>query len=115
MFLPSFLLYLKHLDEKTHNHVEIVNIREDVNVQFYTKSRQGRPRAETGHKSSWRHSRAFLFVGLLLMSHQACDMCRKKKIRCEPTADTCEQCIKYRTLCHFTPISVKRKPRRLPE
>ncbi|PMD41392.1 hypothetical protein L207DRAFT_457834 [Hyaloscypha variabilis F] len=46
---------------------------------------------------------------------RACDMCRKKKIRCEPTAETCVQCIKYRTLCHFTPISVKRKPRRPPE
>ncbi|KAF4626129.1 hypothetical protein G7Y89_g12031 [Cudoniella acicularis] len=43
---------------------------------------------------------------------RACDMCRKKKIRCKPTSETCEQCIKYKTRCHFTPISVKRKPRR---
>ncbi|CZR65036.1 uncharacterized protein PAC_14936 [Phialocephala subalpina] len=45
---------------------------------------------------------------------KACDMCRKKKIRCEPTEQSCLQCIKFKTLCHFTPISVKRKPRRLP-
>lgn len=39
-------------------------------------------------------------------------MCRKKKIRCEPTTEACQQCIKYKTHCHFTPITVKRKPRR---
>jgi len=43
---------------------------------------------------------------------RACDMCRKKKIRCEPAANRCLQCIKYQTHCHFTPISMKRKPRR---
>ncbi|KAH7305653.1 fungal-specific transcription factor domain-containing protein [Rhexocercosporidium sp. MPI-PUGE-AT-0058] len=43
---------------------------------------------------------------------KACDMCRKKKIRCEPTGQTCLQCIKYKTLCHFTPISTKRAARK---
>ncbi|KAF6824011.1 fungal specific transcription factor domain-containing protein [Colletotrichum plurivorum] len=43
---------------------------------------------------------------------RACDMCRKKKIRCEPTVQGCAQCTKYRTRCHFTPIAMKRKPRR---
>ncbi|KAG4433349.1 hypothetical protein IFR05_011177 [Cadophora sp. M221] len=43
---------------------------------------------------------------------KACDMCRKKKIRCEPTGQTCVQCIKYKTLCHFTPISTKRAARK---
>ncbi|KAL7801212.1 fungal-specific transcription factor domain-containing protein [Trichoderma afarasin] len=43
---------------------------------------------------------------------RACDMCRKKKIRCEPTAQGCSPCTKYGTVCHFTPIAVKRKPRR---
>ncbi|KAL6699847.1 fungal-specific transcription factor domain-containing protein [Trichoderma pleuroticola] len=43
---------------------------------------------------------------------RACDMCRKKKIRCEPTAQGCSSCTKYGTRCHFTPIAMKRKPRR---
>ncbi|KXH40863.1 fungal specific transcription factor domain-containing protein [Colletotrichum nymphaeae SA-01] len=43
---------------------------------------------------------------------RACDMCRKKKIRCEPTAQGCAQCTKYLTRCHFTQIAMKRKPRR---
>ncbi|KAH7126542.1 fungal-specific transcription factor domain-containing protein [Dactylonectria estremocensis] len=43
---------------------------------------------------------------------RACDMCRKKKIRCEPTTQGCAQCTKYCTRCHFTPIAMRRKPRR---
>ncbi|QYT05577.1 Zn(2)-C6 fungal-type domain-containing protein [Trichoderma simmonsii] len=43
---------------------------------------------------------------------RACDMCRKKKIRCEPTFQGCGPCTKYGTVCHFTPIAMKRKPRR---
>ncbi|KAL0782095.1 hypothetical protein CaCOL14_000001 [Colletotrichum acutatum] len=39
-------------------------------------------------------------------------MCRKKKIRCESTAQGCAQCTKHRTKCHFTLIAMKRKPRR---
>ncbi|UKZ68401.1 uncharacterized protein TrAtP1_009439 [Trichoderma atroviride] len=39
-------------------------------------------------------------------------MCRKKKIRCEPTPQGCSPCTKYGTRCHFTPIAVKRKTRR---
>ncbi|KAF8847095.1 hypothetical protein BDZ45DRAFT_811821 [Acephala macrosclerotiorum] len=50
----------------------------------------------------------------LYVTKVTCDMCRKKKIRCEPTEKSCLQCIKFKTLCHFTPISVKRKPRRPP-
>ncbi|RFU29259.1 hypothetical protein B7463_g7069, partial [Scytalidium lignicola] len=44
---------------------------------------------------------------------RACDTCRKKKIRCEPISDLCAQCIKSKTPCHFTPISVLRSRRRL--
>ncbi|KUJ09896.1 uncharacterized protein LY89DRAFT_596886, partial [Mollisia scopiformis] len=44
---------------------------------------------------------------------QACDTCRKKKIRCEPFSDVCAQCIKSKTPCHFTPMSVVRSRRRL--
>lgn len=40
-------------------------------------------------------------------------MCRKKKIRCQPVSDTCAQCIKYKTVCHFTPVSVTRRPKRI--
>ncbi|KAK1985478.1 fungal-specific transcription factor domain-containing protein [Colletotrichum cereale] len=43
---------------------------------------------------------------------RACDMCRKKKIRCDPTTQGCAQCTKYCTRCHFTPIATKRKSRR---
>ncbi|KAL6861976.1 fungal-specific transcription factor domain-containing protein [Trichoderma novae-zelandiae] len=43
---------------------------------------------------------------------RACDMCRKKKIRCEPTTQGCSPCTKYGTRCHFTPIAMRRKPRR---
>ncbi|KAK2025047.1 hypothetical protein LX32DRAFT_625205 [Colletotrichum zoysiae] len=43
---------------------------------------------------------------------RACDMCRKRKIRCNPTIQGCAQCTKYHTRCHFTPIATKRKPRR---
>ncbi|KAF4464532.1 fungal specific transcription factor domain-containing [Fusarium albosuccineum] len=43
---------------------------------------------------------------------RACDMCRVKKIRCEPTEEGCARCSKYNTRCHFTPIALKRKPRR---
>ncbi|KAH8131270.1 fungal-specific transcription factor domain-containing protein [Trichoderma asperelloides] len=42
----------------------------------------------------------------------ACDMCRKKKIRCQPTTQGCKPCAKYGTKCHFTPIAMTRKPRR---
>ncbi|KAH7130955.1 fungal-specific transcription factor domain-containing protein [Dactylonectria macrodidyma] len=43
---------------------------------------------------------------------RACDVCRKKKIRCDPTKQGCLQCTKFGTYCHFTPISTRRKPRR---
>lgn len=43
---------------------------------------------------------------------QACDMCRKKKIRCEQTEGACIQCTKSRMHCHSTPISLKRRPKR---
>ncbi|KAI8654034.1 Zn(2)-C6 fungal-type domain-containing protein [Fusarium sp. Ph1] len=43
---------------------------------------------------------------------RACDMCRIKKIRCQPTKQGCLQCTKFKTKCHFTPIATKRKPRR---
>ncbi|UKZ94145.1 uncharacterized protein TrAFT101_009031 [Trichoderma asperellum] len=39
-------------------------------------------------------------------------MCRKKKIRCQPTTQGCRPCTKYGTKCHFTPIAMTRKPRR---
>ena len=68
---------------------------------------------DDGHRLIIRVSNSLLRVRLHINRlNQACDMCRKKKIRCEPTGATCVQCIKYRTICHFTPISVKRKPRR---
>ncbi|KAJ4163188.1 hypothetical protein LMH87_004932 [Akanthomyces muscarius] len=43
---------------------------------------------------------------------RACDTCRTKKIRCEPTTQGCSQCTKRGTRCHFTPIAMKRKRRR---
>lgn len=43
---------------------------------------------------------------------KACDTCRTKTIRCEPTTQGCSQCNKRGTRCHFTPIAMKRKRRR---
>lgn len=63
-------------------------------------------RVSSPKNSTPRHSH------LLTLQDKACDMCRKKKIRCEPSSQGCAQCTKYRTQCHFTPIAVKRKPRR---
>ncbi|KAI3397702.1 hypothetical protein diail_10471 [Diaporthe ilicicola] len=45
---------------------------------------------------------------------KACDMCRKKKIRCEPTTEGCAQCTKSKTRCHFTPISTRKTIRKPP-
>lgn len=39
-------------------------------------------------------------------------MCRQKKVRCDVVLGGCAQCIKYKTPCHFTPISMTRAPRR---
>lgn len=43
---------------------------------------------------------------------RACDTCRKKKIRCVPTTEGCAQCTKAKVHCHFTPITLKKSPRR---
>jgi hypothetical protein len=43
---------------------------------------------------------------------QACDTCKKKKIRCEISRDSCTQCIKSNIPCNFSPIKAKKGPRR---
>lgn len=45
---------------------------------------------------------------------RACDLCRKKKIRCELIGDGCARCFKYNEPCTFTPIRTKKGPRRPP-
>ncbi|KJR79804.1 uncharacterized protein SPSK_00020 [Sporothrix schenckii 1099-18] len=47
---------------------------------------------------------------------KACDLCRKKKIRCQRTPDGgCAQCTRANVAdCHFTPIATKKKARRPP-
>jgi hypothetical protein len=51
MILLSFLLFLKHLDEKPNEHPEIVKNRKDVvAVKYIGESRRGRPRPETDYK-----------------------------------------------------------------
>ncbi len=47
----SFLLFLKHLDEKPNNHKGNVTIYENVDVEYVRKSRRGRARSEADHKS----------------------------------------------------------------
>ncbi|CAH0044592.1 unnamed protein product [Clonostachys solani] len=47
-----------------------------------------------------------------LTGKKSCDTCRRKKIRCVPTEQGCVHCTKLATECHFTPIKVKKKPRR---
>jgi hypothetical protein len=41
---------------------------------------------------------------------RACDMCRKKKIKCDGKTPKCSHCENYKTECHFTPQEKKRAP-----
>lgn len=41
---------------------------------------------------------------------RACDMCRKKKIKCDGKLPACTQCINYKTDCVFTQVEKKRSP-----
>lgn len=50
----------------------------------------------------------------ILIDLQACDTCKKKKIRCDPSLDSCTQCTKSNIPCTFSPIKVKKGPRRPP-
>ncbi|RDW59921.1 hypothetical protein BP6252_13008 [Coleophoma cylindrospora] len=45
---------------------------------------------------------------------KACDLCRRRKIRCEILEDRCVQCVKYNRNCVFTPIRSNKGPRRPP-
>ncbi|TVY62346.1 Fusaridione A cluster transcription factor fsdR [Lachnellula suecica] len=40
----------------------------------------------------------------------ACDMCRKKKIKCDGKMPACTHCINYKTECVFTQVEKKRNP-----
>ncbi|KAL8718125.1 MAG: hypothetical protein Q9225_004700 [Loekoesia sp. 1 TL-2023] len=41
---------------------------------------------------------------------RACDMCRKKKIKCDGKLPACSHCINYKTECNFTHVEKKRAP-----
>ncbi|KAL9603261.1 MAG: hypothetical protein Q9219_001282 [cf. Caloplaca sp. 3 TL-2023] len=41
---------------------------------------------------------------------RACDMCRKKKIKCDGKLPACTHCINYKTECIFTHVEKKRAP-----
>ena len=41
---------------------------------------------------------------------QACDMCRKKKIKCDGKLPSCSHCENYKTECVFTQVEKKRTP-----
>jgi hypothetical protein len=41
---------------------------------------------------------------------QACDMCRKKKIKCDGKLPACTHCTNYKTECVFTQVEKKRNP-----
>jgi len=41
---------------------------------------------------------------------RACDMCRKKKIKCDGKAPKCSHCDNYKTECIYTPQEKKRAP-----
>ncbi|QKX56587.1 uncharacterized protein TRUGW13939_03692 [Talaromyces rugulosus] len=41
---------------------------------------------------------------------RACDMCRKKKIKCDGKMPKCTHCINYKTECIFTQVEKKRNP-----
>ncbi|KAI8343911.1 hypothetical protein BC941DRAFT_342194, partial [Chlamydoabsidia padenii] len=42
---------------------------------------------------------------------QACDMCRKKKIKCDGGKPTCGNCMKLKRECTYIPSNKKRGPR----
>ncbi|KAI9852657.1 MAG: hypothetical protein M1838_006114 [Thelocarpon superellum] len=41
---------------------------------------------------------------------KACDMCRKKKIKCDGKMPSCTHCLNYKTECIFTQVEKKRNP-----
>ena len=41
---------------------------------------------------------------------RACDMCRKKKIKCDGKMPACSHCINYKTECVITQVEKKRNP-----
>lgn len=41
---------------------------------------------------------------------RACDMCRKKKIKCDGKMPACGHCLNYKTECIFTQVEKKRNP-----
>ncbi|KAL8998507.1 MAG: hypothetical protein Q9169_002450 [Polycauliona sp. 2 TL-2023] len=41
---------------------------------------------------------------------RACDMCRKKKIKCDGKMPACTHCLNYKTECIFTHVEKKRAP-----
>ncbi|KAI5804500.1 fungal-specific transcription factor domain-containing protein [Geopyxis carbonaria] len=41
---------------------------------------------------------------------RACDMCRKKKIKCDGKLPSCTHCVNYKTECVFTLVEKKRNP-----
>jgi len=41
---------------------------------------------------------------------RACDMCRKKKIKCDGKMPACTHCLNYKTECIFTQVEKKRNP-----
>ncbi|KAF9886071.1 hypothetical protein FE257_012006 [Aspergillus nanangensis] len=41
---------------------------------------------------------------------RACDMCRKKKIKCDGKMPKCSHCMNYKTECIFTQVEKKRNP-----
>ena len=73
--------------------------------------RHGRPRRkrsqETPHCEGTTTARAAWDVADGL---QACDMCRKKKIKCDGKMPSCTHCLNYKTECIFTQVEKKRQP-----
>ncbi|KAJ1973416.1 hypothetical protein H4R34_005084 [Dimargaris verticillata] len=43
---------------------------------------------------------------------QSCDLCRKRKIKCDGTKPRCDQCQKRRIECHYSVTTVRRKQRK---
>ncbi|KAI9680953.1 MAG: hypothetical protein M1829_001033 [Trizodia sp. TS-e1964] len=41
---------------------------------------------------------------------KACDMCRKKKIKCDGAIPSCSHCVTHKTECKFTQVEKKRNP-----
>ncbi|KAJ1919236.1 hypothetical protein H4219_002087 [Mycoemilia scoparia] len=52
------------------------------------------------------------FMGSQVRLMISCDLCRRRKVRCDGIKPSCSGCIKANSACHYSPVGPRRKPRR---